>query len=72
MLKILEKRGNRRPIHIITRSPNQNSNLRTEVEIKPIGGCKGSVVISGDMLVARNSFQVGEFFTRRKHGGLDV
>ena len=24
MLKVLEKKGNKRPIHIITRSPNQN------------------------------------------------
>ena len=36
MLKILEKKGNKRPIHIITRSPNQYPNYKTSIEIKPI------------------------------------
>ena len=35
MLKVLEKIGNRRPIHIITRSPNQYPNYKTSTEIKP-------------------------------------
>ena len=36
MLKILEKIDNKRPIHIITRSPKQYPNYKTSNEIKPI------------------------------------
>ena len=72
MLKMLEKKGNQRPIHIITRSPNQHSNYQTSNEIKPINKYKGSVVIFDDMLGARNSSQLDEFFTRGRHEGLDV
>ena len=50
MLKILEKIGNERPIHIITRSPNQYPNYKTSTEIKPINKYKGSVVIFDDLL----------------------
>ena len=72
MLKILEKIGNKRPIHIITRSPNQYPNYKTSNEIKPINKYKGSVVIFDDMLGAKNSSQIDEFFTRGRHEGLDV
>ena len=72
MLKVLEKIGNKKPIHIITRSPNQYSNYRTSNETKPINKYKGSVVIFDDMLGARNSSQIGEFFTRGRHENLDV
>ena len=72
MLKILEKTGGKRPIHIITRSPNQNPNYKTSIEIKPINKNKGSVVIFDDMLGARNSPQKDEFFTRGRHEDLDV
>ena len=40
MLKILDKIGNKRPIHIITRSPNQYPNYKTSIEIKPITNLK--------------------------------
>ena len=66
MLKILEKIGNKRPIHIIARSPNQYPNYKTSNEIKPINKYKGSVVIFDDMLGARNSSQIDEFFYQRK------
>ena len=72
MLKLLEKIGNKRPIHIITRSPNQYPNYTTSSEIKSINKYKGSVVIFDDMLGARNSSRIDEFFTRGKHGDLDV
>ena len=72
MLKILEKIGNKRPIHIITRSPNQYPNYKTSNEIKPINKYKGSVVIFDDMLGAQNSSQIDEFFTRGRHEDLDV
>ena len=72
MLKVLEKIGNRRPIHIITRSPNQYPNYKTSTEIKPINKYKGSVVIFDDMLGAKNSSQIDEFFTRGRHEDLDV
>ena len=55
MLKKLEKIGDKRPIHIITRSLLQYSNYKTSDEIKPINKYKGSVVIFDDMLEARNS-----------------
>ena len=72
MLKMLEKLGNKRPIHIITRSPNQYPNHKTSNEIKPINKYKGSVVIFDDMLGAKNSSQIDEFFTRGRHEDLDV
>ena len=72
MLKILEKIGNQRPIHIITRSPNHYPNFRTSNEIKPINKFKGSVVIFDDMLGARNCSQIDEFFKRGRHENLDV
>ena len=72
MIKVLEKIGNQRPIHIITRSPNQYPNYKTNNEIKPINKYKGSVVIFDDMLGAKNSSQIDEFFTRGRHEDLDV
>ena len=72
ILKLLEKIGNQRPIHIITRSPNQYPIHKTSNEIKPINKYKGSVVIFDDMLGAKNSSQIDEFFTRGKHEDLDV
>ena len=72
MLKILEKIGNKRPIHIITRSPNQYPIYKTGNEIKPINKYKGSVVIFDDMLGAKHSSQIDEFFTRGRHEDLDV
>ena len=72
MLKILEKIGNKRPIHIITRSPNQYPDYKTSNEIKPINKYKGSVVIFDDMLGAKNSSQIDEFFTRGRNEDLDV
>ena len=50
MLKVLEKIDNQRPIHIITRSPNQYPNYKTSNEIKPINKYKGSIVIFDDTL----------------------
>ena len=72
MLKVLEKIGVQRPIHIITRSPNQYPNYKTSNEIKPINKYKGSIVIFDDMLGAKNSSQIDEFFTRGRHEDLDV
>ena len=72
MLKVLEKTGNKRPINIITRSPNQYPNYKTSNEIKPMNKYKGSVVIFDDMLGAKNSSQIDEFFTRGRHEDLDV
>ena len=72
MLKVLEKIGNKRPIHIITRSPNQYPKHKTSTDIKPINKYKGSVVIFDDMLGAKNSSQIDEFFTRGRNEDLDV
>ena len=43
MLKMLEKLDNKRPIQMITRSPNQCPNYKTSTKIKPINKYKGSV-----------------------------
>ena len=72
MLKVLEKIGEKRSINIITRSPNQYPNYKTSNEIKPINQYKGSVVIFDDILGARNSSQIDEFFTRGRHEDLYV
>ena len=72
MPKVLEKTGNQRPIHIITRSPNQYPNYKTSNEIKPINKYKGSIVIFHDMLGAKNCSQIVEFFTSGRHEDLDV
>ena len=52
MLKAIEKIGNKRPIHIITRSTNQYPKYKTGTEIKPMNKYKGSVVFFDNMLVA--------------------
>ena len=72
MLKVREKEGNKRPIHRITRSPNQYPKYKTSTDIKPINKFKGSIVIFDDMLGARNSCQIDEFFTRGRPEDLDV
>ena len=72
MFKVLEKIGNKRPINIITRSPNQNPNYKTSTEVKPINKYKGSIVIFDDMLGAKNSSQIDKFFMRGRHEDLDV
>ena len=72
MLKLLERIRNKRHIHIITRYPNQYPNYNTSIENNPTDVHKGSVVILVDMLGARNSSQIDEFFTRGRHEALDV
>ena len=72
MLKILEIIGNKRPIHVITRSINQYPNYKTSSEIKPINKYKSSVLILDDMLGARNSSQKDEFYTRGRQEDLSV
>ena len=72
MLKVLEKIGNRRPIQVITRSPDQYPNYKTSNGIKPINKYKGSIVVFVDILGARNCSQIDEFFTRGRHEDLDV
>ena len=62
----LEKISNKKPIHIITRSPNEYRNYKTSNEIKPINFFKGSYVIVDDMLGARNDSLADEFYTRVK------
>ena len=71
-LKALKKIGNKRPIHIITRSSNQNPNYKTSNESKLINKYKGSVVIFDDMLAAGNSSQINEILTRGRHESLTV
>ena len=55
MLKVVERIGNRRPIHMITRYTNPYPIYKTSNEIKPINKYRGSIVIFDDMLGARNS-----------------
>ena len=67
MLKVLEKIGNKRPIHIITRPPNQYPNYKTSNEIKPMDKYTGGVITFDDLLGAWNRSQVDEFFRRGRH-----
>ena len=67
MIKIPEKIGSQRPIHIITRYPYQYPNCKTSNEIKPIHKHKGSVVIFDDMSGARNSSEIDDIFTKGRH-----
>ena len=71
-LNFLEKICNKRPILIITRSPNQNPIYRTTTGIKPIDKYKGSVVVFDDLLGARNSSQINDFYTIGRHESLEV
>ena len=72
LVKLLEKLGDQRPIPLKTRSPNQYPNHETRTENKPINKYKGSIVIFDDMLGAKSSSQIDEFFTRGRHEDLDV
>ena len=72
MLEVLQKIGNKRPIHVITRSPIQYPNYKTNTENKPINKYKGAVVLFDDMLGVRNCSQIDEYFTRGRHEDLDV
>ena len=69
---MFEKKGDKRPIHIITRSPNQSPKFKATNEIKPTNKYKGSFVTFDDMLGARNSSRIDEFFKRGRHENLDV
>ena len=69
---MFEKIGNKRPIHLITKSPKQYPSYKASSEIKPINKYKRSVVVFDDMLGAGNSSQIDEFFTRGRHEDLDV
>ena len=72
MPKMLEDISNKRPIQIMTRSPNQFPNYKTSFEIELINEYKGSVVLFDDMLDARNSSEVDEVYTRKRHEDLKV
>ena len=72
MLKILEKKRNKRPTLILTISLYQYPNYKTSNEIKPIDKYEGSIVNFDDMLGARNSSQIEEIFNKGGHENLDV
>ena len=61
MVRVLEKKGNKRPIHMIPRSPNQYRSYKTSNEIKPKSKYKVTVVLFDDILGARNCSQIDEF-----------
>ena len=71
-LKVLEEIGDKRPIHIIARPPNEYPNYKTSNEIKPRNKNKESAVKFDNMLGARNCSQIEEFFTREKNEDLDA
>ena len=72
MIKMLEKTGNQRPIHLLNRSPSQNSKYKRSKENKLINKYKGSVVIFDDMLGARNISEKDELYTRGRHEDLSL
>ena len=72
MLKVLEKIGAKRPLHIITISPNQYPIYKTSKEIKQILNYKGSIALFEVLLGARNSSQIDDFYTRVRHEKLET
>ena len=56
--------GNKRPIHIIPRSPNQYLDYKTSKEVRPVIKYKGSFFNFDDMLGTQNSSQMDEIFKR--------
>ena len=52
MLKMLDKKGNKRPLHIKTRSPKKYPNCETDAKIESIDKYRGSVIIFDHMLGA--------------------
>ena len=71
-LEKLKEIGNKRPVHIITRSPNQYPNYKTSNENKTINKNKRSIVIFDDMLGAQNSSQNNDFYTMGRHEGIEL
>ena len=69
MLKMLERIGNQRPIHKITRSPNRYPKFKLKFGIEKY---KGSVLIFDDMLGARTCSQKDDFLKTGNHENLDV
>ena len=72
MLRVLEKIRNKRAVHILNQSKNQYPIYTTTSEFKPTKKNKGSVVTLDDMLGARNSSQIDEYFRRGRDENLDV
>ena len=72
MLKTLERKSNKRPVHIISRSPNQYPNYKTSIDNKPTDKNKRSLVIFDNVLRARHKSPIDELFTRGRHEISDV
>ena len=72
MSKTLKQIGNKRPIFIITRPPNQYPNYKTCIHIKPMDKDNGTGVFFADMLGAQNSSEIDEFSTRGRRKYIDV
>ena len=72
LLKMLGKIGNKRPDHIIIRSPNQYPNCKPTNDTKPIDKNKGWSIFFDDILATRNSSQVDKIFTNGKHDSFRV
>ena len=68
---LLEKQ---KPIFIIIKSLNQNSNTKaqTSEEFQPIEKYENSIVVFHDMLLSKQESNIDLFFTRGKHQKFDV
>ena len=64
--------GNKRPIHIKTRSLVRCPNYKTTTDNEHIDKYKESVVIFDHMSGAQNNSQINEFYSRGRHEDLEV
>ena len=62
------------PILIITKSLNQNPNIKAQTsdEIQPLNEYGNSVVVFDDMLLSKQESNIDLFFTRGRHNNIDV
>ena len=71
ILKKIEKISTKGPIQLITTYLSQYPTYKKDAEIESTDKHREPVVTFDDMLGARNSSQVDQFFTRGRHEALD-
>ena len=65
---------NQEPIFIITKSLNQNPQIKAQTsdEIQPLNEYENSVVVFDDMLLSKQESNIDLFFTRGRHKNIDI
>ena len=67
----LKKQG---PIFVITKSPNQNPNIKAQVtdEIQPSESFENNTVVFDEMLLSNQESKIDLFFTPGRHQNIDI